>query len=67
MATNQDVKWSATNASGTAIDVSAEGVLTVPANAKTGDKITVTATSKADAKVVGTATITVRATQKNNK
>lgn len=60
LATNQDVKWSATNASGTAIDVSAEGVLTVPANAKTGDKITVTATSKADAKVVGTATITVR-------
>lgn len=50
LATNQDVKWSATNASGTAIDVSAEGVLTVPANAKTGDKITVTATSKADAK-----------------
>lgn len=60
LATNQDVKWSATNASGTAIDVSDEGVLTVPANAKTGDKITVTATSKADAKVVGTATITVR-------
>lgn len=60
LATNQDVKWSATNASGTAIDVSDEGVLTVPANAKTGDKITVTATSKADPKVVGTATITVR-------
>lgn len=59
VATNQGVTWSAKNASGTAISISEDGVLTVPADVKEGDKITVTATSKADGKVIGTATITV--------
>ena len=60
VATNQGVAWSAKNASGTAIDVTDEGVVKVPADAKTGDKITVTATSKANGEIAGTATITVR-------
>lgn len=60
LATNQGVTWSAKNASGTAIDVTDEGVVKVPADAKTGDKITVTATSKANGEIAGTATITVR-------
>lgn len=60
VATNQGVTWSAKNASGTAIDVTDEGVVKVPADAKTGDKITVTATSKANGEIAGTATITVR-------
>lgn len=59
VATNQGVTWSAKNASGAAISISEEGVLTVSADAKTGDKITVTATSKANGEIVGTATITV--------
>ena len=59
LATDQEVTWSAKNASGTAIDVTDEGVVKVPADAKTGDKITVTATSKANGEIVGTATITV--------
>lgn len=59
-ATNQGVTWSATDASGAAISISKDGVLTVPADAKTGDKITVTATSKANGEIAGTATITVR-------
>lgn len=59
VATNQGVAWSAKNASGTAISISEEGVLTVPSDVKEGDKIAVTATSKADGKVIGTATITV--------
>ena len=60
LATNQGVTWSAKNASGTAIAVTDEGVVKVPADAKTGDKITVTATSKANGEIAGTATITVR-------
>lgn len=59
VATNQGVTWSAKNASGTAISISEEGVLTVPSDVKEGDKITVTATSKANGEVVGTATIKV--------
>lgn len=59
MATNQGVAWSAKNASGTAISISEEGVLTVPSDVKEGDKITVTATSKANGEVTGTATIKV--------
>lgn len=58
-AANQGVTWSAANASGAAISVSKDGVLTVPSDVKEGDKITVTATSKADGKVIGTATITI--------
>lgn len=59
LATNQEVTWSAKNASGTAISISEEGVLTVPSDVKEGDKITVTATSKANGEVTGTATIKV--------
>lgn len=59
LATNQGVTWSAKNASGTAISISEDGVLTVPSDVKEGDKITVTATSKANGKVTGTATIKV--------
>lgn len=59
VATNQGVTWSAKNASGTAISISEEGVLTVPSDVKEGDKITVTATSKANGEVTGTATIKV--------
>lgn len=59
VATNQGVAWSAKNASGTAISISEEGVLTVPSDVKEGDKITVTATSKANGEVTGTATIKV--------
>ena len=59
VATNQGVVWSAKNASGTAISISEEGVLTVPSDVKEGDKITVTATSKANGEVTGTATIKV--------
>lgn len=58
-AANEGVTWSAADASGSAISVSKDGVLTVPADVKEGDKITVTATSKVDGKVIGTATITV--------
>lgn len=59
VATNQGVAWSAKNASGTAISISEDGVLTVPSDVKEGDTITVTATSKANGEVVGTATIKV--------
>lgn len=58
-ATNQGVTWSAKNASGAAISISEDGVLTVPSDVKEGDAITVTATSKANGEVVGTATIKV--------
>ena len=59
LATNQGVAWSAENASGTDITISEEGVLTVPSDVKEGDKINVTATSKANGEVTGTATIKV--------
>ena len=59
VATNQGVTWSAKNASGAAISISEDGVLTVPSDVKEGDAITVTATSKANGEVVGTATIKV--------